>query len=199
MFVAVNFNGIPVTDRILLGICAMDYLGNPYLNADTPGLIVDDVSLALNDSVFGADTFLSPQIMHKILVKPLPPGCHLTAIFDVRTINNLIKHEYTDVSALPVVPFRDCFRCVFLQYLWTPAVTYNIQDLPHIVCQFPSNPLLSRLTNAAQYRSDGVVKKFKHPFRLEVLREKESKAVAVSATFLSGNLFSHAVNFLRSR
>ena len=35
---------MPVTNRTLLGICAVDYLGNPYLNADTPGLIVDDVS-----------------------------------------------------------------------------------------------------------------------------------------------------------
>jgi hypothetical protein len=37
--------GTPVTDGILLGICAMDYLGIlPNLNANTPGLIVDDVS-----------------------------------------------------------------------------------------------------------------------------------------------------------
>jgi hypothetical protein len=39
------FSGMPVTNRILLGVCAMDYLGNdPYPTADTPGLIVDDVS-----------------------------------------------------------------------------------------------------------------------------------------------------------
>jgi hypothetical protein len=47
----------------------------------------------------------------------------------------------------------------------------------------------SPLTYAAQYRSDGVVKKFKHPYRLEVLREKESWAVAVSFIFSSGTLF----------
>lgn len=35
---------MPVTNSILLGICAVDYLGDPYLNANTPGLIVDDVS-----------------------------------------------------------------------------------------------------------------------------------------------------------
>jgi hypothetical protein len=46
----------------------------------------------------------------------------------------------------------------------------------------------SRLTCTAQYRSDGVVKKFKHPYRLEVLRQKESKAVAVSTIFSSGSL-----------
>jgi metacaspase-1 len=46
------------------GICAMDWRGNeqpPY--EDTPGLITDDV-------------------MHEILVKPLPLQCRLTAIFD---------------------------------------------------------------------------------------------------------------------
>ncbi len=37
-------SGMAVTNRISLGICAVDYLGNPYLSADTPGLIVDDVS-----------------------------------------------------------------------------------------------------------------------------------------------------------
>jgi hypothetical protein len=32
-------------NRILLGICALDYLGDdPNPNPDTPGLIVDDVS-----------------------------------------------------------------------------------------------------------------------------------------------------------
>ncbi|KAI0293757.1 peptidase C14, caspase domain-containing protein [Russula brevipes] len=45
-------------------ICAMDWRGNeqpPY--EDTPGLITDDV-------------------MHDILVKPLPMQCRLTAVFD---------------------------------------------------------------------------------------------------------------------
>jgi len=45
-------------------ICAMDYLGDdPSPTSDTPGVIVDDT-------------------MHDIMVKPLPPGCRLTAIFD---------------------------------------------------------------------------------------------------------------------
>jgi len=52
----------------------------------------------------------------------------------------------------------------------------------------PFQPALSRLTYAAQYRSDGVVKQFRHPYRLEVLREKESKAVAVSAILSSERL-----------
>jgi len=79
-----------VTKRILLGICAVDYLGNPYLCANTPVLIVDDVS-RLEQQRVPADPFPPlPQIMHKIMVKSLPPHCHLTAIFDVRTNNNVI-------------------------------------------------------------------------------------------------------------
>ena len=37
--------GMPVTNGILLGICALDYRGEDlYPSAHTPGLIVDDVS-----------------------------------------------------------------------------------------------------------------------------------------------------------
>jgi hypothetical protein len=37
--------GVPVANGISLGICAMDYLGEvPNPNANTPGLIVDNVS-----------------------------------------------------------------------------------------------------------------------------------------------------------
>jgi len=44
-FLLFLFSGIPVMDRILLGICAMDYLDDDlYPNSDTPGLIADDVS-----------------------------------------------------------------------------------------------------------------------------------------------------------
>jgi hypothetical protein len=68
------------------------------------------------------------------------------------------------------------------------TVTYRIQDLPHIVCQHHFQSAPSRLTYAAQYRSDGGVKMFRHPYRLEILRQKESKAVAVSTIFSCGNL-----------
>jgi hypothetical protein len=83
---------MPVTNRILLGICAMDYLGNdPSPNPDTPGLIVDDVSRLEQQRVCCRSQFLfPPQIMHEIMVKSLPPKCRLTAIFDVRIIDNLI-------------------------------------------------------------------------------------------------------------
>jgi hypothetical protein len=37
-------DGMPVTNLISLGICAIDYHGDPYLNSHTPGLITDNVS-----------------------------------------------------------------------------------------------------------------------------------------------------------
>ena len=37
-------DGMPATNLISLGICAMDYYGDPYLNSYTPGLISDNVS-----------------------------------------------------------------------------------------------------------------------------------------------------------
>jgi hypothetical protein len=38
-----------VINRIFPGICAMDYIGDdPYLNPNTPGLIVDDVCRRLH-------------------------------------------------------------------------------------------------------------------------------------------------------
>jgi len=53
-------------------ICAMDYdCNDPYPNPDTHGLIFDD-------------------IMHDIMVKPLPVGCRLTAIFDSCNSGNLL-------------------------------------------------------------------------------------------------------------
>lgn len=129
--------------------------------------------------------------MHAIMVKSLPPQCHLTAIFDVRTINNLI---YCNI--------RVHWQCVYLQSCHSGTVlgacffnscglltmTYNIPRSSPYCMPTPFQTAPSRLTYTAQYRSDGVVKQFRHPYRLEVLREKESKAVAVSAIFLSGNL-----------
>ena len=100
-----------------------------------------------------------------------------------------ITYEYADiVSALAVVPFRDYFRFVFLQYLWSPDHDLqNPRSTPYCMST-PFQAAPSRLTYDAQYRSDGVVKKFKHPYRLEVLRQKESKAVAVSTIFSNGSL-----------
>jgi hypothetical protein len=69
----------------------MDYLGNdPHPNANTPGLIVDDVSCLEQQRVCCRSHSFPPQIMHDIMVKSLPPQCRLTAIFDVRTINNVM-------------------------------------------------------------------------------------------------------------
>jgi len=88
-------------------ICAMDYdCNDPSPNPDTHGLIVDD-------------------IMHEIMVGPLPEGCRLTAIFDSCNSGTLL-------------------------------------DLPYL------------------YNAHGVVKEFRHPNRLKILRQKSSYADVVS-------------------
>ncbi|KAN0120869.1 Caspase domain containing protein [Russula decolorans] len=54
------------SDRLHECICAIDYRGDDlYPDSNTAGLIVDDT-------------------MHELMVKPLPPQCRLTAIFDCR-------------------------------------------------------------------------------------------------------------------
>ena len=135
--------------------------------------------------------------MHEIMVNlDIPPQCHLTAIFDVRTINNVIKIKYMSTLTL-CLHLQSCHSGTILGLCFFNTcdlltMTYSIRDLPHIVCQILSRPAPSRLIYAAQYRLDGVVKQFRHPYRLEVLREKESKAVAVSAIFSSRRL-SHII------
>lgn len=62
----------------------MDYIGDdPSPNPDTSGLIVDDVSCREHPIFVCQSALLFPQIMHEIMVKPLPPQCRLTAVFDV--------------------------------------------------------------------------------------------------------------------
>ena len=108
---------MPVTNRILLGICAVDYLGNPYQNADTPGLIVDDVSGLEQQRVCCNLFFPSDHARDhgQISSSAMSLDCYF------RRENNQqcdIKYEYADnVSTLAVVPFRDYLRFVFLQYL----------------------------------------------------------------------------------
>jgi len=69
-------------------ICAMDYIGDdPYPNSDTPGVIVDD-------------------IMHEIMVKPLPPQCRLTTIFDSCHSGTALDLPYLYDSNGAVKPFR---------------------------------------------------------------------------------------------
>jgi len=55
----------------------------------------------------------------------------------------VITYGYTDnLSALAVVPFWDYLRFViFFDTCGLLTVTYNIQDLPHIVCRLLSSPL----------------------------------------------------------
>ena len=50
------------------------------LDFQQAGHIVDDVWAS---SSYNIPTNMSIQMMHDIMVKPLPPGCRLTAIFDV--------------------------------------------------------------------------------------------------------------------
>lgn len=62
----------------------------------TAGLLVDDVS----DSapVLSPDANTRIKELHSLLVKPLPMGCRLTVIFDVRhgPTRLLIRHQRTD-------------------------------------------------------------------------------------------------------
>ncbi|KAJ3753534.1 peptidase C14, caspase domain-containing protein [Lentinula raphanica] len=51
--------------------------GQPIVDHEQAGHIVDD-------------------LMHDILVKSLPPGCRITAIFDVFFISSIIDHVFTD-------------------------------------------------------------------------------------------------------
>ena len=139
-------SGVPVTNRTLLGICAMDYLGNPYQNADTPGLIVDDVSRFEQQFVCCRPISSPPlplQIMHEIMVKSLPPGCHLTAIFDVRTIDNVVEHMNILTMCLHLQSCHSgtVLGSCFFNTCGLLTMTYNIQDLPHIVRQILSRPL----------------------------------------------------------
>ncbi|KAH9987971.1 hypothetical protein BJV77DRAFT_765332 [Russula vinacea] len=61
----------------------MDYLGNDrYPNANTPGLIISDVSY-INNNLPVIQISLIPKIMRKCMVEPLPRRCRLTALFDV--------------------------------------------------------------------------------------------------------------------
>lgn len=51
------------------------------------GHIVDDVSTVFN---IWCQSDSNYKLMHQIMVKPLPAGCRLTAIFDVRNDNYLL-------------------------------------------------------------------------------------------------------------
>ncbi|KAF8501496.1 metacaspase [Russula emetica] len=69
-------------------ICAVDYCGDdPDPTANTPGLIVDDD-------------------MHDILVRPLPPQCRLTALFDSCHSGTALDLPYEYDSNGVVEPFR---------------------------------------------------------------------------------------------
>ncbi len=59
-------DGIPVTNGLSLGICAMDYEGDPYLGSYTPGLVSDNVSHHKELYLF-ANSFL---LFLRLCIKP---------------------------------------------------------------------------------------------------------------------------------
>ena len=73
------------------------------LDFEQAGQIVDDVSSEVAER--RSYMLTSYQQMHDILVKPLPPGCRLTAIFDVSLSHSPIKLKLTSLPSAPVLSF----------------------------------------------------------------------------------------------
>jgi hypothetical protein len=122
--------------------------------------------------------------MHEIMVKPLPPQCRLTAIFDVSQVNNMIwlGNTLTIVCSLAILgpslvcrPWFDAFSFLIMNF--------PIEDLPYLVCMlFPT--ALSRFDVLfMQYDSNGAVKPFGYMDGPWVLHEKASYANVVSMIF----------------
>ncbi len=128
------------------------------------------------------------QIMHEIMVKPLPPDCYFQRENIQQCDITWIHGHFDNVSVLAVMPLWDY---IFFNTCGLLTMTYNIQDLPQIVYQLLCRPLrfvLHTLHSILSIARMELSKKFRHPYRLEVLRQKESKAVAVSAVFSSESL-----------
>jgi hypothetical protein len=92
----------------LPGICALDWCGDghpPY--EDTPGLIIDDV-------------------MHKILVKPLPFQCRLTAVFDACHSGTVLDLPYVYSSKGVVKEVKHHKK---LDLLWEKASYADVVSL----------------------------------------------------------------------
>ena len=62
-------------------------------------------------------------------------------------------------------------------------LTIVFQISPTWYATSSSSPIFAALIYLVQYNSDGIVKKFKHPFKSEVVRMKSSYADIVSAFF----------------
>jgi len=118
--------------------------------------------------------------MHEIMVKPLPAGCRLTAIFDVSQPDSLTNEHVDKLSA--VLGFWDSpwfvAAGVYARNLLTSQCP--TEDLPYLVCMLFLRPLRISITHSGQYNAHGVLKEFRHPKRLEMLRQKSSYADVVS-------------------
>ena len=69
--------------------------------------------------------------MHQLMVKKLPRKCRLTAIFDVRYINDTIRETstlmmYRSLAIVVVFLVRHPMSVILI-------MTYCIQGLPHLV------------------------------------------------------------------
>ena len=76
--------------------------------------------------------------MHDIMVKPLPPGCRLTAIFDVRTADlsccEAPDADLRDFATSTVLPLRISVGYVFRDFLSMNSflIPTALIDLPYI-------------------------------------------------------------------
>ncbi len=87
------------------------------------GHITDDV--CFNRKINQCSWTLKPlQEMYDIMVKPLPPGCRLTAIFDVRLL--LFRIQNTNFHSFLVLPFRICAWYVFAQSIHFPILNTSL-------------------------------------------------------------------------
>ncbi|CDO70340.1 hypothetical protein BN946_scf184872.g1 [Trametes cinnabarina] len=73
------------------------------LDHKSAGYISDDVGTPFSMSILSADRCCLDQLMHTMMVKPLPPGCRLTALFDVCIANALVRVLRADSDSVSFV------------------------------------------------------------------------------------------------
>ena len=164
----------------------MDYQGKPYGNSSTPGLISDSVSQCVIYFLCQF-VYLIPQIMHQLMVKPLPLKCRLTAIFDVSQTNEMIQHTSTLMIFCSLVIVLVFLVRRLLSVVLNLLILTIVFKVFHIL--YASSRLLwVALTHSTQYDSNGLAKPLRHPEPLEILRQKSSYADVVSTVLSGGRL-----------
>jgi hypothetical protein len=106
-----------MTNGISLGICAMDYRGddNPYENAHTHGLIVDDVSHHEQPRIhLPICTFYSLAHAYNLGATSSSPLSLVRYVRREPDQQYNMAYEYTD-DVTAVLPFWDRSRCVVLR------------------------------------------------------------------------------------